>query len=85
MSSIRVVMPIGEYTAPRANIDEFFPGELTVTAADDDRVMRVFRDGEWLHAAAYDEQGNVAHWFSSDGYKRQMAAIIAAHPDRRVA
>jgi len=55
---VRVVLPVGEYTAPDCTVDQFAAGVLAVTSLADDSVLRVFPAGDWLHGTAYDATGH---------------------------
>ena len=83
-TSVRVVMPIGEYTAPRCVVDQDVPGELTVTD-EHDNVMRVFYEGEWLSATCYDEQGYPLYEFMSDELKVRLQTAARQFARRSVA
>jgi hypothetical protein len=83
-TSVRVVMPIGEYTAPRCLVDQDVPGELTVTD-EHDNVMRVFYEGEWLSATCYGEGGHPLYWFHSELLERRAREAAAFLHQREVA
>jgi hypothetical protein len=84
MSHVKVIMPVGQYTAPRCHIDEFFPGELTISTDDEHNyIMRVFREDEWLSATGYDSHGNPVSFISRTAQDRIDAILAAAN--RKVA
>ena len=84
-TSIRVVMPIGELTAPRCAVDQFKAGELTVTSLDDGHTVSVFYEGEWLSATCYDEQGYPLYEFMSDELKVRLQTAARQFARRSVA
>lgn len=87
MTSVVVVMPIGTYSIARCAVDQFTPGELTVTSQYDDAIVRVFHDGEWLHATAYREGTDEPdYWFVSRlVQERAKAAAHVAQAHQAVA
>ncbi len=50
------LLPIGSYSNSNAVLDEFTPGELTVTSTHPS-LTRVYRPGTWTDATTYDERG----------------------------
>lgn len=77
MPNVAIVLaPIGEYRAPRCVIDEFIPGEITVTSLDHCQEIAVFREGEWKYATAYDDQGYPVAMF--DAGARPRRSFVAA-------
>lgn len=73
MANIAIVLaPVGEYRAPRCVIDEFEPGELTVTSLDHCQEVAVFKAGEWRFATAYDDQGYPVAMFEADTRERRV-------------
>ena len=58
MTSVCVLLlPLGEYHAPRATADEFTKGVLTVTYLDSGRVARTFQPSQWRQCDVTEENG----------------------------
>lgn len=64
VSSVRVVLVHGEATFARAEVDEFEPGQLTITAIADGRTMQTYAPGTWLSATRY-QHGHPVHFYTS--------------------
>lgn len=60
------LLPVGEATFPRCDVDEFVKGVLTVTSMDDGYVMREYQPGQWAEAVAYDAFGHVSYMRIAD-------------------
>lgn len=68
-------LPFGFSHFMLAVVDEFTPGELTVTTSETDRVMATFRKGTWLTAIQYDSHGYPLCTFTSkEGQQREADA-----------
>ena len=73
MSSVQVVLPIGDSTFPRAVADVFEHDVLTITSITDDTTIRHYAPGTWLSAVVYGENDHILY------------AIECSEPSREVA
>lgn len=74
MTSIEVILVHGSFTAARSDVDQFEDGGLTVTSQENGCVLRTFSKGEWLTAAAYDEDGYPSYSFESPTHRQRFEA-----------
>lgn len=81
--SVEIILRFGSYTAPRCQVDEFEPDEVTVTD-EHDQIRRVFRSGEWLRATQH-EDGHPVHWFVSQELAARTMAAAEQLKQRQVA
>jgi len=89
-TSVRVILPLGEYTAPLCHVQEIRPGEVVVSCACPDvygnyMVMAVFRRGEWLSATEYDHDGQRVNTLYSSELVWRLRLASAALEMREVA
>lgn len=73
-TSVLVEQRVGSSTFARCSADIFAPGELTITAQDDDRAVQVYPPDRWIEATVYDVNGNVISLFLSPFGQQQADA-----------
>lgn len=62
----------GEANYPRCEADVFEAGTLTITAIDDERIMREYPAGQWVGCTVYGSDGQINYHLRPEGRSHEV-------------
>lgn len=74
-TDVRVTLPIGEATFPRATASVFEKDVLTISSVDTDYILEEYGPDRWLSCSVYDAGGWPVFWFVNSQQEERIKAV----------